>query len=195
MCRGPDGHPYFFDERKLQWANPTIQFPLPEVLTHALQYLMILLSSTYQAQWKSLRQKLSLRQRLAFSIAPSWRTILNPDWESLPDKPSPLALDRATKQLSIESALSQWAATRASTREPHHGRIMLNIPAKKKKGTSHRRNSDKRRRPTTIEPLRGSDAPGDKASIQRILARTPQDVGRRIPCTVGTRTLHLQGSP
>ena len=49
---------------------------------------------------------------------------------------------------------------------------MLNIPTKKKTGTSHRRNSDKRRRPTTIEPIRGSDAPGDKASIQCILARS-----------------------
>ena len=97
---------------------------------------------------------------------------MNPEWESLPDRPSPLALDRATKQLSIESALSKWANTRASTREARHNRIVLNLPTKKKKGTSHRRNSDKRRRPTTIEPLRGSDAPGDKASIQCILARS-----------------------
>ena len=49
---------------------------------------------------------------------------------------------------------------------------MLNIPTRKKKGASHWRDSDKRRRPTTVEPLRGSDAPGDKASIQRILARS-----------------------
>ena len=149
-----------------------MQFPLPEVLTNALYYLRILLSSTYQAQWSLLRSKLALPQRLAYSIAPRWRTILNSDWESLLDRPSPLALDRATKQLSIESALSHWAATRASSRETQHGRIMLNIPTKKKTGASHRRLSDKRRRPTTIEPLRGSDAPGDKATIQRILARS-----------------------
>ena len=49
---------------------------------------------------------------------------------------------------------------------------MLNILAKKRKGTSHRRTTDKRRRPITIEPLRGSDAPGDKVSIIRILARS-----------------------
>ncbi len=110
--------------------------------------------------------------RLAYSIAPRWRSILNPEWGSLLDRPSPLALDKTTKQLSIESALSNWAATRASTRETQHGRILQNIPTRKKKGASHRRDSDKRRRPTTVEPLRGSDAPGDKASIQRILARS-----------------------
>jgi hypothetical protein len=142
------------------------------LLTQALQYLRILLSSKNQAHWSSLRGKLAMPQRLAYSIAPRWRSILNPDWLSLLDRPSPLALDRATKQLSIESALSSWAATRASTRETQQERIMLNIPSRKKKGASHQRNSDKRRRPTTVEPLRGSDAPGDKASIQRILARS-----------------------
>ncbi len=149
-----------------------MQFPLPKVLNHALRYLRILLSSTDQAQWSSLRHKLALPQRLAYSIAPRWRSILNPVWESLLDRPSALALDRATKQLSIESALSHWPATRPSTRETLHARIRLNIPTKKKKGTSHWRNSDKRRRPSAVEPLRGSDAPGDKASIQRILARS-----------------------
>ncbi len=32
LCRGPDGHPYFLDEREFQWANPSLQFPLPPVL-------------------------------------------------------------------------------------------------------------------------------------------------------------------
>ena len=137
---------------------------------------MILLSSKDHTQWLSLCQKPTVPYGPDYSTAPRWRTLMGQDWGSLPDRPSPLAVDRATKQLSIESALSQWAATRASTREHQHGRIMLNIPAKKKKGASHRRNSDKRRRPTTIEPIRGSDALGDKASIQRILARSDQDV-------------------
>ncbi len=107
---------------------------------------------------------------------------MNTDWISLLDRPSPLALDRATKQLSIESALSRWAATRANLRHTQHAHIRLNFPTKYKTGTSHRRKSDKRRRPTTIEPLRGSDAPGDNANIQRILARSePRRVrhGRR----------------
>ncbi len=133
LCRGPDGHPYFLDERELQWANPHMQFPLPAALTHALQYLRIFLSSTDHAQWSSMRHKLALPQRLAYSVAPRWRSILNPDGDSLLERPSPLALERATKQLSIESALSNWTATRASTREAHHTRIMLNIPTKKRR--------------------------------------------------------------
>ncbi len=70
LCRGPDGHPYFFDERELQWANPTMQFPLPEVLTHALRYLRILPSSTDQAQWISLRQKNSRCLRGSPTLSP-----------------------------------------------------------------------------------------------------------------------------
>ena len=142
------------------------------MLIRALQYLRILLYSKDQAEWSSLQGKLAMPHRLAYSIAPRWRSILNPDWGSLQDRPSPLALDKATKQLSIENAFSNWTATRAFIREIQQGRILLNIPARKKTGASHRRVSDKRRRPTTVEPLRGSDAPGDKASIQRILARS-----------------------
>ncbi len=172
LCRGPDGHPYFLEERELKWANPSLQFPLPKVLTQTLLYLRILLSSTNQSQCSSLRSKLTLSQRLAYYIAPRWRTILNPEWGSLLDRPSPMAPDIATKQFSIESALSQWAATRATSRDTQHARIMLNFPTKERIGTSHRRKSDKRRRPTTVEPVKGSDAPGDKATIKRILARS-----------------------
>jgi hypothetical protein len=60
LCRGPDGHPYFLEKWELQWANPSLQFPLPKVLTQALLYLRILLTSTYQTQWSSLRSKLTL---------------------------------------------------------------------------------------------------------------------------------------
>jgi hypothetical protein len=49
---------------------------------------------------------------------------------------------------------------------------MVNFPSKENTRTSHRRKFDKRKRATTIEPLRGSNAPGDKATIQRILARS-----------------------
>ncbi len=59
---------------------------------------------------------------------------------------------------------------------------MLTFPTNPKKGTSQRRTSDNRRRPTTIEPLEGSDALGNKASIQRIVAQSgPRRVrhGRR----------------
>jgi len=71
LCSGPDGHPYFLEDWKLQWAKPSMQFPLPEVITLALNYLWVLLSSTDLAQWSSLRNKLTLPHRLAYSIAPA----------------------------------------------------------------------------------------------------------------------------
>ena len=45
LCRGPDGRPYFMEERELQWANPSIKFPLLKVLTRTLAYFRVLLSS------------------------------------------------------------------------------------------------------------------------------------------------------
>ena len=45
LYRGLDIRPYFMEERELQWANPTMLFPLPEALTGALAYLRMLLSS------------------------------------------------------------------------------------------------------------------------------------------------------
>ena len=41
----------------MQWANPSMQFPLPEALTQVLKYLMALLFSTDSAHWLSLCQK------------------------------------------------------------------------------------------------------------------------------------------
>jgi len=92
LRRGPDGRPYFLEERQLQWANPSMQFPLPEALTQALKYLRVLLSSKDPAHWLSLCQKLTWPQGLDYSIAPRWRTMMDPDWSSLPDRPSPLAV-------------------------------------------------------------------------------------------------------
>jgi hypothetical protein len=45
LCRGPNGRPYFMEERELQWANPSIKFPFPEALTRALAYIRVILSS------------------------------------------------------------------------------------------------------------------------------------------------------
>ena len=88
-------------EREIQWANPSLQFPLPEALTHALKYLRAPLSSKDPAHWLSLCQKLTRPHELDYPIAPRWRTMMDPDWDFLPDRPSPLAVERATKQLSI----------------------------------------------------------------------------------------------
>jgi len=93
-------------EIELQCANPSLQFPLPKALTLALKYIQALLSSKYTAHWQSLCLQLTLPQGLDYQIAPRWRTMLDPDWGSLPDKPSPLAVDRASSQLSIARTLS-----------------------------------------------------------------------------------------
>ena len=35
LGRGPDGRPYFLDDRELQWANPTMRTPIPQSLATA----------------------------------------------------------------------------------------------------------------------------------------------------------------
>jgi hypothetical protein len=70
LCRSPDGHPCFLEERELQWANPSQQFFLPEALAQALKYLRVLLSSTDPAHSLSLCQKLTGPHGLDYSIAP-----------------------------------------------------------------------------------------------------------------------------
>jgi hypothetical protein len=152
------------DERELQWANPSIKFPFPEVFTRALGYLRILLSSKDHTQWLSLCQKLAVPYGSDYSIAPRWRTFMGQDWGSLPDIPSPLAVDRATKQLSIESSLAKRAEALAAANNTHRTRILLNFPAKGKVRTPRGQAGAKRVRSTAIEPLRGSDAPGDMTS-------------------------------
>ena len=122
--------------------------------------------------WLLLRQTLTEPHVLEYSIAPRWRNLMGQDWSSLPDRPSPLAVDNASKQLSIESSLSKRATALAEVNSTHRTRILLNFPAKGKTRTLRGQAGGKRIRSTTIEPLRGSDAPGDKASIQQILARS-----------------------
>ncbi len=99
--------------------------------------------------------------------------MMTPDWGSLPDKPSPLAVDRATKKLSIERALAQRTGTRADANTTHSDCIVLNFLTRGKQGLRIvEQPTHARGRATTIEPLRGSDAPGDKGSIQQVLAQS-----------------------
>jgi hypothetical protein len=93
---------------------------------------------------------------------------MNSYWGSLPDRPSPLAVGIATTQVSIERALAQRAGTLVDANITHSARIVLNFPTRTKSGAPRRRVTYKRGRATTIEPLRGSDASGDKASIQQL---------------------------
>jgi len=108
--------------------------------------------------------------------------MMGPDWGFLPDRHSPVAVNRATKQLSIERALAQRADIRTDATATHGTRIVMSFTTKGKSGAPLLRATYKRRRATTIEPLRGSDAPGDKAFIRQVLDRSkPRRVrhGRR----------------
>ncbi len=58
LGRGPDGRPYFFDDKELQRANPTLQSPIIQPLRKALTYLRALLASTDAAHWTKLRQRI-----------------------------------------------------------------------------------------------------------------------------------------
>ncbi len=71
-------------------GNPSLQFSLPEALTQALEYLRALLSFKDSAHWLSLCHKLPWPHGRNSPIAPRWRTIMDPDWGSLPYKPSHL---------------------------------------------------------------------------------------------------------
>jgi hypothetical protein len=70
-----------------------------------------------------------------YSIAPRWRNLMGQDWESLPDKPSSLAIDNATKRLSIESSLAKQAAALAAANNTIHSRKILHFPIKGKTNT------------------------------------------------------------
>jgi hypothetical protein len=62
------------DEREMQWANPSVKFPLPEALTRALAYLRILLSTRDRTQWLSLCKNLTESHGPDYSIAPDGGT-------------------------------------------------------------------------------------------------------------------------
>jgi hypothetical protein len=106
LGRGPNGRPYFLDDRELQWASPTLQSPIPQPLRKALTYLCGLLASTDPAQWTKLRQRIKAAPLWDLPIAPRWRLLLREPWANRPPTPSPLAMDRSTRQNSIQSALA-----------------------------------------------------------------------------------------
>jgi hypothetical protein len=58
LGRGPDGRPYFLDDRELRWANPTMRSPIPQSLATALTYLRALLASTDPITWEQLKRSI-----------------------------------------------------------------------------------------------------------------------------------------
>jgi hypothetical protein len=58
------------DDRELQWANPSMRFPLPQKLSHALKYLRTLLSSNNPEDWVLRKRKISGPEAIDLSNAP-----------------------------------------------------------------------------------------------------------------------------
>jgi hypothetical protein len=153
-----------------------MQLLLLAALTRALIYLRVLLFSKEPAHWLSLCQKLTWPQGLDYLIAPYWRALMDPKWGSLLDRPSPLALDRATKQLSIERSLSQHDAAHTDANGTQRTRVFLNFPAKGKSEAPRRRTTSKRGRAITIEFLRVAMPPGTKLPSNKYWLTASRDV-------------------
>jgi hypothetical protein len=78
LGRAPNGRPFFLGDRELQWASPSMSFPLPKDLGHTLKYLRTLLSSKSPKDWRLIQNKISNLQTIDLSIAPRWRDIFTP---------------------------------------------------------------------------------------------------------------------
>jgi len=76
----------------------------------------------------------------------------------------PLLVDAASKQISIQRAMLRASRAQSQRAPARSAKIALHIPP--------RQPGHKRKIHITMEPLRGSDAPGDTAAIHHILARS-----------------------
>ena len=184
LGRAPSGRPFFLDDIGLQWANPSMGFPLPKNLNHALKYLRTLLSSKSPEDWHLIKTKISGPRTTNLSIAPRLRDIFTPAWDNLPNGPSTLSVSKASRQPTIMEAMGNVPTCTSKPTNMAGTRIVLHLKRKRKKGP--KRNPASKQKPTpTIEPLRGSDAPGGNASILRVLSHTePRRVkhNRRYTC-------------
>ncbi len=99
---------------------------------------------------------------------------MEPEWMALPAEPSPLVVARASKQLSVEFAIPRATRTPPISQGglDRYGRITLHFPPKGKTRNNAKNLGYKRKIHTIVEPLKGSDAPGDKAAIHYVLARS-----------------------
>ena len=76
----------------------------------------------------------------------------------------------ASRQPTITEALGNIPSLTAQSTDKEGTRIVLHFKPRRKKGSQ--RNPASKRKPTPIiEPLRGSDAPDENASILSVLAR------------------------
>jgi len=95
------GRPYFLEDRELIWANPFARLSLPQNLVHTLKYLRATLASKSIAHWPIVTSKVTKQSNWNNPIAHRWRYILEMNWGTIPDKPSPFVVDAASEQLSI----------------------------------------------------------------------------------------------
>ena len=133
--------------------------PLPQTLLAALTYLRALLASKDPVHWEKLNRSIKTTPLWDLTIAPKWRLILKEDWTTLPNTPSPLTLDRATRQHSIKSALIRHPGDP----EGNAAQILqltLHIPSPRRRKADTRKAGLKRKAFNAREPLRGSDANG-----------------------------------
>ena len=114
---------------------------------------------------------------------------------SRPYQPSPLSVDRASRQLSIDGTLLHPADPRLQTTPQGGHRITLNFPAKGRAGAVRHKAVPKRKASTTIVPLRGSDAPGNKATINHVLARCEPRQIHHNKCSAWVEELLVQWEP
>ena len=106
---------------------------------------------------------------------------MDPEWGSLPDRPSLLAVDRATKQLSIMRSLSsQRDVTRADASATQLARIVVNFPTKGKPGALRWRTTYKRMRATTIDPSRVAMPPGTKLRPNKSWIEVSRDASNMV---------------
>ena len=183
LGRGPDGRPYFLDDREIQWANPTMRTPLTQPLQEALTYLRALLSSRDPEHWVKLKRSLGATPLWDLPIAPRWRLLLEAVWADLPATPTPLALAKATRQHSIKSIFDHAQPLQGEGPQGPQPKITLHFPSPRQRKSERRKRNLKRKQDltrkalTTQEPLRDSDANGDNAGIKLVLARcTPRRI-------------------
>jgi hypothetical protein len=120
--------------------------------------------------WHKLRNRFSNPKGGYDPIAPRWRTILEPEWGTLSDKPSSLVVDRSTKQQPIKESLgnSRYLRREAASRD---AKVVLHFPSPRIVKAAKRHAALKRKAHSTITLLRVSDAANDKTAIHHISVR------------------------
>ena len=135
------------------------------------------MASKDPAHWEKMKRTIKTTPLWDLPIAQRWRHILEEDWTTIPDTPSPLTLDRATRQHSIKSAISIPPRDTTETNAVQTTKLILHFPSPRRRRSDKRKADLKRKALTTREPLRGSDANGENAGISLILERcTPRRI-------------------